>query len=90
MEKIFLEFTDDEIEIIKRIDAYQYTGGAYKRASFIDKVCRNKKDKIILNDLCKKGFAEIGLGGTVAGDTYRGCWLTEKGKALLEEIKKNK
>lgn len=84
------ELTENEKDIIERIDRFQYTGGAYKRASFMDKVCRNRADKKVLEGLCRKGLAEIGLGGTVAGDTYRACWLTEKGKKILEEIKNSK
>ena len=59
----------------------QTIGGAYKRATFIDKVCRNKADRGVLDTLCQKSLVEKGLGGTVAGDVYDGCWLTEKGKA---------
>ncbi|HOP85816.1 MAG TPA: hypothetical protein PLM71_09055 [Syntrophorhabdaceae bacterium] len=90
MEYTISNLTDEEKEIIERIDLYQYTGGGYRRASFIDKVCRKKADKEILEDLCRKGLAETGLGGTVAGDTYRACWLTEKGKIILEAIRKSK
>ncbi|HPP05749.1 MAG TPA: hypothetical protein PLW88_00145 [Syntrophorhabdaceae bacterium] len=88
MEDIINNLTEEEKEIIERIDRYQYTGGGYRRASFIEKVCRSRADKNILENLCKKGFAETGLGGTVAGDTYRACWLTDKGKIVLEGLKK--
>jgi len=90
MEDIISTLTDKEKEIIERIDLYQYTGGGYRRASFIDKVCKKKGDKEILKGLCIKGIAETGLGGTVAGDTYRACWLTEKGKMILEAMRKSK
>ena len=76
-----MEITLKEKDMLSRIANNQYTGGAYKRATFISKVCRNKADKAVLESLCQKGLAETGLGGTVAGDTYRACWLTEKGKA---------
>ena len=76
-----MDVTPEEKEMLHKIVNNQYTGGAYKRAAFIDKVCRNKADRAVLEGLCQKGLAETGLGGTVAGDTYRACWLTEKGKA---------
>ena len=77
-----MEITPEEKDMLNRIVDNQYTGGGYKRAAFIDKVCRNKADRAILESLCRKGLAETGLGGTVAGDTYRACWLTEKGKEV--------
>jgi hypothetical protein len=75
-----MEITPEEKDMLKKIVDNQYTGGAYKRATFIDKVCLSKADRKTLNSLCRKGLAETGLGGTVAGDTYRACWLTDKGK----------
>ena len=75
-----MEITPEEKNMLSRIENNQYTGGAFKRATWIDKVCRNKADRTVLESLCQKGLAETGLGGTVAGDTYRACWLTEKGK----------
>ena len=77
-----MEITQEEKDMLKKILDNQYTGGAYKRATFIDKVCRDKADRAVLDSLCRKGLAETGLGGTVAGDTYRACWLTEKGKSI--------
>lgn len=79
----FMEITQEEKDMLGRIVINQYTGGAYKRATFIDKVCRNKADRAMLDALCKKGLAEKGLGGTVAGDVYWACWLTQKGKDVL-------
>jgi hypothetical protein len=76
-----MEITPEEKHMLSRILNNQYTGGAYKRATFIDKVCRSKADRAVLESLRKKGLVETGLGGTVAGDTYRACWLTEIGKA---------
>jgi hypothetical protein len=76
-----MDITQEEKEMLSRIANNQYTGGAYKRATFIDKACRTKAEKAVLDAICQKGLAETGLGGTVAGDTYRACWLTEKGKA---------
>ena len=76
-----MEITPEEKEMLSRIENNQYTGGGYKRATFISRVCGNKADRVVLESLCQKGLAETGLGGTVAGDTYRACWLTEKGKA---------
>jgi len=73
--------TPEEKEMLSRIENNQYSGGGYKRATFISKVCATKADRALLESLCQKGLAETGLGGTVAGDTYRACWLTEKGKA---------
>jgi len=77
-----MEITQEEQDMLKKILDNQYTGGAYKRAAFIDKVCSNKTDRAVLDSLCRKGLVETGLGGTVAGDTYRACWLTEKGKSI--------
>lgn len=83
-----VKITAEERGMLSKIENNQFTGGAYKRATFTDKVCRNKKDRSILETLCKKGLVETGLGGTVAGDVYDGCWLTPKGKeVLLEEAK---
>lgn len=67
--------------MLVKIANNQFTGGAYRRATFIDRVCRSKEDRAVLDELCRKGLAETGLGGTVAGDVYDGCWLTEQGKA---------
>ena len=85
-----MELTSEEKEMLDRIEKNQYTGGAYRRATWIEKVCRNKKEKVILDSLCEKALAEKGLGGTVAGDTYRACWLTHKGKELLDTIQNNR
>ncbi|MDD5244639.1 MAG: hypothetical protein PHU49_11550, partial [Syntrophorhabdaceae bacterium] len=73
----------EEKDMLVRIVNNEYTGGGYKRATWIDKVCRNKEDREMLDTLCQKGLAETGLGGTVAGDTYRACWLTQKGKETI-------
>jgi hypothetical protein len=83
---LIVEITSEEKDMLKKIENNQYTGGAYKRATFIDKVCRNKADRSVLNMLCQKGLVETGLGGTVAGDVYDGCWLTPKGKETLREV----
>ncbi len=69
--------------MLNRIMDNQFTGGAHKRATFVEKVCRGKADRAMLDSLCRRGLVERGLGGTVAGDVYDGCWLTEKGKAAL-------
>jgi hypothetical protein len=79
-----MEITPEEKDMLQRIVDNQYSGGAYKRATWIDKVCRNKAESATLDSLCRKGLTETGLGGTVAGDTYRACWLTQKGKELLK------
>jgi hypothetical protein len=76
-----VDITPEEKEMLGRIATNQFTGGAYKRATFIDKICRSKADRLVLDALCRKGLVETGLGGTVAGDIYDGCWLTESGKA---------
>lgn len=78
-----MEITPEEKDMLIRIVNNQYSGGAYKRATWIDKVCRNKAGREVLDALCRKGLAETGLGGTVAGDTYRACWLTQKGKETI-------
>ncbi|MCX5809808.1 MAG: hypothetical protein NTX36_10640 [Proteobacteria bacterium] len=78
-----MEITAEEKDMLTRIVNNQYSGGAYKRATWIDKVCRNKADRAVLDALCQKGLTETGLGGTVAGDTYRACWLTQKGKEAI-------
>lgn len=78
-----MEITPEEKDMLVRIVNNEYSGGAYKRATWIDKVCRNKEDRAVLDTLCQKDLAETGLGGTVAGDTYRACWLTQKGKDAI-------
>jgi hypothetical protein len=78
--------TAEEKNMISRIANNPFTGGAYKRAALIEKVCRTKADRTVLDTLRKKGLVETGLGGTVAGDVYDGCWLTEKGKQVLERL----
>lgn len=78
-----MEITPEEKDMLSKIENNQFTGGAYKRATWIDKVCRNKGDRAVLDTLCQKGLAETGLGGTVAGDIYWGCWLTLKGKEAI-------
>jgi hypothetical protein len=78
-----MEITEEEKDMLLRIENNQYTGGAYKRATFIDKVCRNKSERALLDRICQKGLAEKGLGGTVAGDVYWACWLTEEGKEAV-------
>ena len=80
-----MEITAAEKEMLTRIEKNQFTGGAYKRATLIDKVCRTKADRAVLDALCRKGLVEKGLGGTVAGDVYDGCWLTALGKAAERE-----
>jgi len=80
-----MELTPEEKAMLCRIANNQYSGGAYKRATWIDMICPTKTDKALLETLCHKGLAEIGLGGTVAGDPYDACWLTPKGKEALDE-----
>jgi hypothetical protein len=79
-----MELTPEEKEMLRRIADNQYSGGAYKRATWIDMVCHTKADKAVLAALCQKGLAETGLGATVAGDPYDACWLTPKGKAAYD------
>ena len=78
-----MEISSEERSMLVRIEKNGYTGGAYKRATFTDKVCRNKAERVLLEELCRKGLAEKGLGGTVAGDVYWACWLTQKGKEAI-------
>jgi len=78
-----MEITSEERHMLMKIENNQFTGGAYKRATFIDKVCRSKADRLLLETLCQKDLVEKGLGGTVAGDVYDGCWLTQKGREEL-------
>lgn len=78
-----MEITAEEKSMLLRIENNQYTGGAYKRAAFIDKICRTKAERKMLDTLCQKGLAEKGLGGTVAGDVYWACWTTQKGKEVI-------
>jgi hypothetical protein len=79
-----MELTSDEKELLCRIANNPYTGGAYKRATWIDIICPTKADKAVLETLRHKGLAETGLGGTVAGNAYDACWLTPKGKEAVE------
>jgi hypothetical protein len=78
-----MEITPEEKDVLTKIQNNQYTGGAYKRATWINRVCRKKADRAMLDTLCQKGLVETGLGGTVAGDVYDGCWLTQKGKEAI-------
>ncbi|MCX8110621.1 MAG: hypothetical protein N3D15_05180 [Syntrophorhabdaceae bacterium] len=80
-----MDITREEMEMLFKIEDNQYTGGGYRRAAWIDKVCKSKADRLILDSLCKKGLVETGLGGTVAGDTYRACWLTDSGRELAKK-----
>lgn len=80
---VAMELSQDEKDMLVKIEKNQFTGGAYRRATFIDKVCHSKEDRKLLQTLCEKGYVETGLGGTVAGDVYDGCWLTQKGKEAL-------
>ena len=79
-----MDITPEEKEMLGMIANNPYSGGAYKRAAWIDLICRTEKDRAVLGELCRKGLAETGWGGTVAGDPYDACWLTPKGKALHE------
>lgn len=75
-----MEISQDEKEMLRRIIDNQYTGGGFRRATWISKVCRTDADRTLLDELCRKGLVETGLGGTVAGDSYKACWLTPQGK----------
>ncbi len=79
-----MEITPEEKEMLRRITDNQYSGGGYKRATWIWMACRTEADRAVLDTLCRKGLAETGLGGTVAGDPYDACWLTPKGKAASD------
>lgn len=79
-----MEITPVEREMLRRITDNQYSSGGYRRATWIEMVCRTNADRELLDMLCEKGLAETGLGGTVAGDTYKACWLTPKGKEASE------
>jgi hypothetical protein len=79
-----MEITPEEKEMLHRITDNQYSGGGYKRATWIEMVCRSEAERALLHALCRKGLVETGLGGTVAGDPYDACWLTPKGKAASE------
>jgi len=79
-----MEITPDEKEMLRRIADNQYSGGGYKRATWVETACRTEADRAVLDMLCRKGLAETGLGGTVAGDPYDACWLTPKGKEAVE------
>lgn len=82
--KAMERLTEEEKGMLHKIVVNQYTGGGFKRATWIDKVCRNAADKALLAALCEKGLVETGLGGTVAGDPYDACWLTPNGWAVYE------
>jgi hypothetical protein len=53
-----MEITPEEKDMLRRMANNQFTGSAYKRATFIDKVCRNKADRAMLDALCHKGLVE--------------------------------
>ncbi|MCU0844936.1 MAG: hypothetical protein MUC76_08425 [Spirochaetes bacterium] len=48
----------------------------------VERICPNKKSRIILKDLCGKGLAATSTGDTVAGEPYTDCWLTKRGEAV--------
>jgi hypothetical protein len=79
-----MELTVEEREMLRKIVNNQYTGGGYRRATWIEMICRTGTDKTVLAALCRKGLVETGLGGTVAGDPYDACWLTPKGRTAYE------
>ena len=79
-----MELTMLEKEMLFRIAQNPYNGGAnYDRAAWIEIICPTKTEKELLQALCRKGLAEMGLGGTVAGDPYDAIWLTPKGKEAI-------
>jgi hypothetical protein len=80
-----MEMSRGEKELLHRIADNPYTGGGFRRAAWIGKVCPTDADRTLLDELCRKGLVETGLGGTVAGDTYRACWLTPQGKTAIGE-----
>ena len=75
-----MELTVEEREMLRRVKENPYTGGTYKRATWIDLICPSKAEKAVIERLREKGLLETGLGATIAGDPYDGCWLTPKGK----------
>ena len=77
------KLTAEEKEMLCRIANNPYSGGTYKRATWIEIICPTKADKAMLEALRQKGLAETGLGGTIAGDFYDACWLTPKGKEAM-------
>ena len=74
------QLTAEERGMLQKIMEKRYTGGGYRRATWIDMICRTAADKELLAALCEKGLVETGLGGTVAGDPYDACWLTPQGR----------
>lgn len=78
------QLTAEEREMLRKIMDNRYTGGGYRRATWIDMICRTAADKAVLAALCNKGLVETGLGGTVAGDPYDACWLTPKGRTAYD------
>ena len=80
-----MELSSEEKEMLQKIVSNQYTGGGFKRATWVSMICHTAADKALLAKLCKKGLVETGLGGTVAGDPYDACWLTPKGRAVNEQ-----
>lgn len=80
------QLTAEEKAMLRNIVRNQYTGGGYRRATWIDKICRTAADKALLAALCKKGLVETGLGGTVAGDPYDACWLTPEGRTAYGSV----
>jgi len=78
-----MELTSEEREMLRRVADNPYSGGTYKRATWIDIICPTKAEKALIGTLRDKGLLETGLGATIAGDPYDGCWLTPQGKAAL-------
>lgn len=82
-----LNLSTEEKGLMRLIVDNKYEGGTnYPRATWVEIVCPNKKSKAVLKGLCDKGLVETGIGGTVAGDPYTGCWLTKKGEAVYSTL----
>ncbi len=75
-----MDLSVEEKDLLHRIADQPYQGGGYPRAGWIELLCRTKRERAVLESLCRKGLAETGLGGTVAGDPYDACWLTPEGR----------
>jgi hypothetical protein len=83
------DLTLEEKDLLRAIATNKYEGGTnYPRAAWVEIICPDRKGKAVLKGLRDKGLAEVGIGGTVAGDPYTACWLTEQGEALYRGLEK--
>ncbi len=84
------DLTPEEKNLLNAIATTRYEGGIdYPRAPWVETLCPDRNAKAVLKRLRGRGLAEVGMGGTVAGDFYTACWLTEQGEAVYRGLEKD-